>query len=162
MSTMRLLLRHHKMEIALLVRLPGPPSSPFFFFLTRVYSIPIQNGVLFILLSAVLTSSVVLANLTLSSEQDTTISNNLKSRWGPYGAPAPECASSPATISPFAGAFELEAHFVAGDPVAALDLMRIEWGDFMLDDPRMTNSTFIEGYSADGSLHYSPYSNDPR
>lgn len=46
--------------------------------------------------------------------------------------------------------------------MAALDLMRIEWGNYMLDDPRMTNSTFIEGYSADGSLHYSPYSNDPR
>ena len=25
----------------------------------------------------------------------------------------------------------------------------------------MTNSTFIEGYSADGSLRYAPYSNDP-
>ena len=32
----------------------------------------------------------------------------------------------------------------------------------MLNDPRMTNSTFIEGYSANGSLHYSPYTNDPR
>jgi hypothetical protein len=32
----------------------------------------------------------------------------------------------------------------------------------MLDDPRMTNSTFIEGYSSDGSLHYAPYKNDPR
>jgi hypothetical protein len=26
----------------------------------------------------------------------------------------------------------------------------------------MTNSTFIEGFSADGSLHYAPYTNDPR
>lgn len=104
----------------------------------------------------------VLANLTLDSTQDSVISSNLKSRWGPYGAPAPECASTPATISPFAGGFELEAHFVAGDPVAALDLMRIEWGSFMLDDPRMTNSTFIEGYSADGSLHYAPYATDSR
>lgn len=32
----------------------------------------------------------------------------------------------------------------------------------MLDDPRMTNSTFIEGYSTNGDLHYAPYSNDPR
>lgn len=37
----------------------------------------------------------------------------------------------------------------------------MQWG-FMLDDPRMTNSTWIEGYSADGSLHYAPYHNDPR
>lgn len=26
----------------------------------------------------------------------------------------------------------------------------------------MTNSTFMEGYAADGSLHYAPYNNDPR
>ena len=26
----------------------------------------------------------------------------------------------------------------------------------------MTNSTFIEGYSTNGDLHYAPYSNDPR
>ena len=31
----------------------------------------------------------------------------------------------------------------------------------MLDDPRMTNSTFVEGYSATGELHYA-YTNDPR
>lgn len=32
----------------------------------------------------------------------------------------------------------------------------------MLDNPRMTNSTFSEGYSTDGALKYAPYSNDPR
>lgn len=32
----------------------------------------------------------------------------------------------------------------------------------MLKDPRMTQSTFIEGYSTDGSLHYAPYTNDAR
>jgi hypothetical protein len=32
----------------------------------------------------------------------------------------------------------------------------------MLDDPRMTNSTFIEGYSSTGELHYAPYLNDAR
>lgn len=26
----------------------------------------------------------------------------------------------------------------------------------------MTNSTFIEGYSTTGELHYAPYTNDPR
>lgn len=109
-----------------------------------------------------LTFFAVLGNLTLNSSQVASISSNLQSRWGKYGAPAPECASTPATISPFAGSFELQAHLVAGNTVAALDLMRLQWGDFMLDDPRMTNSTFIEGYSADGSLHYSPYYNDPR
>ena len=39
--------------------------------------------------------------------------------------------------------------------------MRLQWG-FMLDDPRMTNSTFIEGYSTTGALQYTPYWNDAR
>ncbi|ROW02317.1 hypothetical protein VSDG_02557 [Cytospora chrysosperma] len=106
-------------------------------------------------------SFAVLSNLTESDAQKSTISSNLQARWGTYGAPAPEAASNPATVSPFATGFELYAHLVAGDAVAALNLMRLQWG-FMLDDPRMTNSTFIEGYSADGSLVYAPYPNDAR
>ncbi|KUI68226.1 hypothetical protein VM1G_03896 [Cytospora mali] len=106
-------------------------------------------------------SFAVLSNLTDSKIQIAAISKNLQARWGTYGAPAPEVESDPATISPFATGFELQAHLVAGNAVAALDLMRLQWG-FMLDDPRMTNSTFIEGYSADGSLVYAPYANNPR
>ncbi|RDW95315.1 six-hairpin glycosidase-1 [Coleophoma crateriformis] len=101
------------------------------------------------------------SNLTLDSAQSAAISSALQARWGQYGAPAPE-AGSPLTVSPFIGSFELEAHFLADAPQAALDLIRLQWADFMLDDPRMTNSTFIEGYSFDGSLHYAPYANDPR
>lgn len=103
----------------------------------------------------------MLSNFTESDSQKSKISSNLQARWGTYGAPAPEVASDPATISPFATGFELYAHLVAGDAVAALNLMRLQWG-FMLDDPRMTNSTFIEGYAADGSLVYAPYENDAR
>lgn len=104
-------------------------------------------------------SWAVKANLTLSQSQNARISSVLQSRWGPYGAPAPEAGSS--TISPFIGGFELQAHYLAGQDDAALDLIRLQWG-FMLQDPRMTNSSFIEGYSTDGSLHYTPYSNDAR
>lgn len=64
-------------------------------------------------------------------------------------------------MSPFVGNFELQAHATAGNSTALLDLCRLQWG-FMLDDPRMTNSTFIEGYSTNGDLHYAPYTNDPR
>ncbi|KAI3396001.1 hypothetical protein diail_572 [Diaporthe ilicicola] len=103
----------------------------------------------------------VVSNLTLSTSQSLAISNALQSRWGPYGAPAPEAGGSPQTVSPFIGYFELRAHYMAGNASASHDLMRTEWG-FMLDDPRMTNSTFIEGFSADGSLHYAPYTNDAR
>jgi hypothetical protein len=102
----------------------------------------------------------VKANLTLSNNQSSAITNALKQRWGTYGAPAPE-AGTPLTISPFIGLFELEAHFIGQKTQDALDLIQLQWG-FMLNDPRMTKSTFMEGYSADGSLHYAPYNKDPR
>ncbi|OCL13068.1 glycoside hydrolase family 78 protein, partial [Glonium stellatum] len=103
-------------------------------------------------------SWAVVANLTENSTQIESISVNLAKRWTPYGAPAVEADNA---ISPFISGFELQAHFLASNATAALDLMRLEWG-FMLDDPRMTNSTFIEGYDSSGELHYAPYLNDAR
>jgi hypothetical protein len=58
--------------------------------------------------------------------------------------------------------FELHAHYLAGQPQYAVQLIKRMWADFMLDDPRMTNSTFIEGYSTNGDVHDTPYRNDPR
>ncbi|KAI9066646.1 glycoside hydrolase family 78 protein [Trametes sanguinea] len=101
----------------------------------------------------------VKSGLVTNASQITAISQALEARWGPYGAPAPEAADA---VSPFISGFELEAHFMANRTEAALGLIRRMWGDFMLDDPRMTNSTFIEGYSVTGALHYAPYSNDAR
>ncbi|KIW91984.1 uncharacterized protein Z519_06966 [Cladophialophora bantiana CBS 173.52] len=101
----------------------------------------------------------VVSNLTGSFEQNINISKALAARWGPYGAPAPEAG---ATVSPFISGFELQAHYLAGQANNAVRLMKLMWGDFMLDDPRMTNSTFIEGYSTNGDLHYAPYTNDAR
>lgn len=103
-------------------------------------------------------SWAVVSNLTTNSSQTERISSNLVRRWTPYGAPALEAADA---ISPFISGFELQAHFLAHNASAALGLMRLQWG-FMLDDPRMTNSTFIEGYSTTGDLHYAPYLNDAR
>jgi hypothetical protein len=103
----------------------------------------------------------VRAGLTNSLSQSLNISSNLRKRWTPFGAPAPEVGGIVPTISPFATSFELQAHILAGATSSALDLMRLQWG-FMLDDPQMTNSTLIEGYSADGSLHYTPYAFDAR
>jgi hypothetical protein len=88
------------------------------------------------------------------------ISDSLEGRWiRPYGAPAPEGG---VTISPFVSGFELQAHYKVGRADRAVELIEMMWADFMLDDPRMTNSTFIEGYSNDGSLAYPAYQNDPR
>lgn len=101
----------------------------------------------------------IVSNLTSNSERASNISQALQARWGKYGAPAPEAGE---TVSPFVSGFELQAHYLAGRPEAAVNLTKLMWGDFMLDDPRMTNSTFIEGYSTNGDLHYAPYANDPR
>ncbi|CAD0107956.1 unnamed protein product [Aureobasidium uvarum] len=94
-----------------------------------------------------------------SANQSTAISAALAARWGPYGAPAPEAGT---TVSPFITGFELQAHYLAGQPQRAIDLMRFMWADFMLDDPRMTNSTYIEGYDVSGALHYPAYADDAR
>ncbi|TEY51939.1 hypothetical protein BOTCAL_0262g00090 [Botryotinia calthae] len=88
------------------------------------------------------------------------VSDSLSARWGKYGAPAPEAGAS--VVSPFVTSFEIQAHYLAGRADRAVKLIQFMWGDFMLDDPRMTNSTFIEGYSMDGVLHYAPYPNDAR
>ncbi|KAF1933300.1 glycoside hydrolase family 78 protein [Didymella exigua CBS 183.55] len=103
-------------------------------------------------------SWAVVANLTVNSTQVQRISAALASRWTPYGAPALEAADA---ISPFISGLELQTHFLAENTTAALGFMRLQWG-FMLDDPRMTNSTFIEGYSTTGELHYAPYLNNAR
>ncbi|KAI1796973.1 Six-hairpin glycosidase [Ganoderma leucocontextum] len=99
----------------------------------------------------------VKSGLVTNASQIVQISEALQARWGQYGAPAPEAADA---VSPFISGFELEAHFAANRTTAALTLIRNMWADFMLDDPRVTNSTFIEGYSTTGELHYAPYSND--
>lgn len=96
----------------------------------------------------------------VDADRAVNISDALKARWvRPYGAPAPEAG---ATVSPFVSGFEVQAHYLAGHPDYAVDLMEFMWADFMLDDPRMTNSSFIEGYSTNGDLHYAPYDNDAR
>ena len=96
----------------------------------------------------------------VNRERAKSISTALAGRWvRPYGAPAPEAG---ATISPFASGFEVQAHFLSGNPERARELIEFMWADFMLGDPRMTNSSFIEGYSTNGDLHYAPYDNDAR
>ena len=97
------------------------------------------------------------SGLVTNASQIIQISEALQERWGQYGAPAPEAADA---VSPFISGFELETHFMANRTTAALALIRSMWADFMLDDPRMTQSTFIEGYSTNGDLRYAPYPNN--
>lgn len=107
-------------------------------------------------------NSLAVVSGLASAHQQSRISQSLAQRWGPYGAPAPEAViDNKTTISPFPGGFELQAHFLSGNARRGLDLIRLQWG-FMLKDHRMTESTFIEGYSSDGSLVYPPYTEQAR
>lgn len=97
----------------------------------------------------------VISGLASPPSRAAAISTALSARWlRPYGAPAPEAAG---VVSPFATGFEVQAHYLAGFPARAEQLVEFMWADFMLDDARMTNSSFIEGYSANGALRYAPY-----
>ncbi|KAF8583301.1 glycoside hydrolase family 78 protein [Ramaria rubella] len=98
------------------------------------------------------------SGLVQNNSQALSIATNLQNRWTAFGSVAVEAADA---ISPFITSLELDAHFTLNNSAAGLELIRRQWG-YMMDDPRMTNSTFIEGYSADGALHYPPYSNDAR
>lgn len=78
------------------------------------------------------------------------ISERLTDNWTPIGAVAPEL---PENISPFISSFEIQAHFVAGQPDRALDLIRRSWG-WYINNPNGTGSTVIEGYLANATFEY--------
>ncbi|GAP92560.2 putative bacterial alpha-L-rhamnosidase domain protein [Rosellinia necatrix] len=82
--------------------------------------------------------------------RDRRVSARLTENWNALGAVAPEL---PGQISPFVSSFEVQAHFVAGEAVRALDLVRRSWG-WYLAHPNGTASTVVEGYLADGSFAY--------
>lgn len=74
-------------------------------------------------------SWAILAGIA-SPERAVSISQKLMERWvRPYGSPAPEAGP---TISPFASGFEVQAHYLAGFPERAEELMEVMWADFML------------------------------
>ncbi|KAJ7484259.1 glycoside hydrolase family 78 protein [Mycena latifolia] len=86
-----------------------------------------------------------------NATQATRISEGLTRNWNEFGAVAPEASG---TISPFVTSFEVKAHFKAGNWSAAVEIMRRMWG-YALN--AFSNSTIIEGYFQDGSLHYPSY-----
>ncbi|KAL3661204.1 hypothetical protein V7S43_013811 [Phytophthora oleae] len=98
-------------------------------------------------------SLAVRYNLTQSSEQAATVSENLAARWNEYGAVSPEGLGS---ISPFITSVEVEAHLRAtpGNASLALEIIRRQWG-YMLNT--FSNSTTIEAYYETGELMYPFY-----
>jgi len=78
------------------------------------------------------------------------VSAYLSSNWNEYGSRTPEWNND---IGTFPGSLEVLAHMAAGQTSRALDLIRRSWG-FMLQNPNSTNSSFWEGYHADGTFAY--------
>lgn len=89
-------------------------------------------------------------NLTTTPSQATTLSTALTKNWNDIGPIPPEL---PNTISPFITGLELLGHIRANQPQRALNLLHKLWG-YLLTDPAFTGSTFPEGISPNGSLHY--------
>ncbi|POM69485.1 Glycoside hydrolase [Phytophthora palmivora] len=98
-------------------------------------------------------SLAVRYNLTQSSQQAVTISENLATRWNEFGAVSPEGLGS---ISPFITSIEIEAHLRAtpGNASLALEIIRRQWG-YMLNT--FSNSTTIEAFYETGELMYPFY-----
>ncbi|HEY1484480.1 MAG TPA: hypothetical protein VGF84_00165, partial [Micromonosporaceae bacterium] len=96
-------------------------------------------------------SLAVWYGLTDSAAKNTSIAHGLAARWNNVGAASPE--KDGGAIGTFPGSMEVQAHFVAGDDVNALDLIRREWG-YMLTSPTGTGSTFWEGFRSDGTFDY--------
>ncbi|KAK1658232.1 alpha-rhamnosidase [Colletotrichum godetiae] len=95
-----------------------------------------------------------------SSPEASSISTALTQNWTPIGPASPEL---PGNISPFISSIEIEAHFVAGRPDRAMQLIRDSWG-WYLNHPNGTESTVIEGYLVDGTFGYRKsrgYTDDP-
>ncbi|KAK1725875.1 alpha-L-rhamnosidase [Colletotrichum acutatum] len=95
-----------------------------------------------------------------SSPEAASISTALTQNWTPIGPASPEL---PGNISPFISSIEIEAHFAAGRPDRAMQLIRDSWG-WYLNHPNGTGSTVIEGYLVDGTFGYRSgrgYTNDP-
>lgn len=92
----------------------------------------------------------LLYGLTVNASQQTAISEALTRNWNTIGPVTPEL---PDTISPFVSGLEVLAHFRAGQPGRALELMQRLWS-YLLDSPLMTGSTMVEGITANGSLYY--------
>ncbi|EKD12920.1 bacterial alpha-L-rhamnosidase domain protein [Drepanopeziza brunnea f. sp. 'multigermtubi' MB_m1] len=78
------------------------------------------------------------------------ISDRLVTNWGPIGAKCPELSFN---IVPFIESMEIKGHLAIGQTQRALALIRRSWG-WYLNHPSGTQSTFIEGYLADGSFGY--------
>jgi hypothetical protein len=78
------------------------------------------------------------------------ISRYLLGNWGKFGASSPEWGGN---IGTFPGSMEVHGHAVAGNTERAMELMRLQWG-FMLHNANSTQSTFWEGYNADGTFNF--------
>ncbi|KAK5166327.1 uncharacterized protein LTR77_008588 [Saxophila tyrrhenica] len=97
--------------------------------------------------------AIALGLLSPTSERSSSVSERLTGNWTPFGAETPEL---PNNISPFISSFEIQAHFLAGAPDRALELIRRSWG-WYLANPNGTESTLIEGYLTNGSFGYRNY-----
>jgi len=92
-------------------------------------------------------------NIT-SAERAERISAYLQTNWSPIGAISPEWIyKGKAAIGTFPGSMEVMGHAAAGRADLAVELIKRQWG-YMLNHENSTQSTFWEGYQADGQYAF--------
>ena len=102
---------------------------------------------------------MALAFSVAPSNATSSISTQLTTNWGVYGAVCPEL---PNNIVAYVESIEVKGHLQARQASRSLALMRLSWG-WYLNLPFGTASTTIEGYLADGTFGYrdtTGYDND--
>ena len=101
-------------------------------------------------------SIAVWMNITDPPSRKDSVLAYLESNWSPIGAISTEWTyeGKPA-IGNFPGSMEINAHLSTGGAHTAkgLDLLKRQWG-YQLNSPNSTQSTFWEGYQADGQFAF--------
>lgn len=78
----------------------------------------------------------------------------LKSLLGPLGAESPEWSyEGKNAIGTFPGSMQVNAHMASGDTENGLEMLKRQWG-YMIQCPNSTQSTFWEGFQADGQFAF--------
>jgi len=99
-------------------------------------------------------SLILWFNLT-SAARKARVSAYLQSNWGELGSISPEWIyNGRNAIGTFPGSMEVLGHASSGNAEVAVNLIRRQWG-YMLNTPNSTQSTFWEGFQADGQYAFS-------
>lgn len=100
-------------------------------------------------------SIILWFNISASATRNSRVSDYLMSNWNARGfSVSPEWIyQGVAAVGTFPGSIEVLAHMAAGREDRGMQLIRSQWG-YMLEAANSTQSTFWEGFQADGQYAF--------